>query len=63
MEEIVKRNITRMFEDILDYVQVVCPPDNWKVMRSKILRVGNNCIRKTIEDLSNGGSDGEETLL
>lgn len=38
--------ITKMFESILDYVQVACPtPDTYKVLRSKILRVGNNCIR------------------
>ena len=38
--------VTRMFEAILDYAQVACPtPDTYKVLRSKILRVGNNCIR------------------
>lgn len=46
--------ITKMFESILDYVQVACPtPDTYKVLRSKILRVGNNCIRalqKRIDD-------------
>ncbi len=38
--------ITKMFESILDYAQVACPtPDTYKVLRSKVLRVGNNCIR------------------
>jgi len=38
--------ITKMFEAILDYAQVACPtPDTYRVLRSKILRVGNNCIR------------------
>ena len=38
--------ITNMFEAILDYAQVACAnPDTYKVLRSKILRVGNNCIR------------------
>jgi len=38
--------VTKLFESVLDYVQVACPtPDTYKVLRSKILRVGNNCIR------------------
>ena len=38
--------VTQMFEQILDYAQVACAtPDTFKVLRSKILRVGNNCIR------------------
>lgn len=37
--------ITSLFESALDYAQVACPPDNYKALRSKILRVGNNCIR------------------
>lgn len=38
--------VTKLFEAVLDYVQVACPsPDTYKVLRSKILRVGNNCIR------------------
>jgi len=47
-------DVTTMFESILDYVQVACPtPDTYKVLRSKILRVGNNCIRslkKSLDD-------------
>jgi hypothetical protein len=38
--------ITRLFEQALDYAQVACPTkDTYQVLRSKILRVGNNCIR------------------
>ncbi|RLI64842.1 MAG: hypothetical protein DRO67_03545 [Candidatus Asgardarchaeum californiense] len=38
--------ITKLFEQALDYAQVACPTqDTYKVLRSKILRVGNNCIR------------------
>lgn len=38
--------VTSMFEQILDYSQVACATtDTFKVLRSKILRVGNNCIR------------------
>jgi len=38
--------ITKLFERALDYSQVACSTqDTYKVLRSKILRVGNNCIR------------------
>jgi len=41
----IKNEITQMFESALDYAQVAVPPQNWNQLRSKILRVGNNCIR------------------
>jgi len=38
--------VTKMFENILDYAQVACAqPETYKALRSKILRAGNNCIR------------------
>lgn len=41
-----EREITQLFEKSLDYAQVACPtPDIYKALRSKILRVGNNCLR------------------
>ena len=41
-----EEEVTRMFENILDYAQVACAkPDTYKALRSKILRAGNNCIR------------------
>ena len=41
-----EEEVTQMFEQILDYSQVACATtDTFKVLRSKILRVGNNCIR------------------
>jgi hypothetical protein len=46
LDKLVEIEITNMFEQILDYAQVACPTnDTYKVLRSKILRVGNNCIR------------------
>jgi hypothetical protein len=43
---VVEEEVTKMFESVLDYAQVACPtPETYKVLRSKILRVGNNCIR------------------
>lgn len=41
-----EEEITILFEQTLDYAQVACStPDTYKVLRSKILRIGNNCIR------------------
>jgi hypothetical protein len=38
--------VTKLFERCLDYSQVACPTsDTYKVLRSKILRIGNDCIR------------------
>jgi len=46
LNKLVEEEITNLFEAVLDYAQVACPtPDTYKVLRSKILRVGNNCIR------------------
>jgi len=40
-----EREITNLFESVLDYAQVACDPKTYPALRSKILRVGNNCIR------------------
>ena len=38
--------ITGLFEQALDFAEVACATkDTYKVLRSKILRVGNNTIR------------------
>jgi hypothetical protein len=53
LKESIKEEVTHMFEQALDFCQVACPEPNFKQLRSKILRVGNNCIRnlhKKIED-------------
>lgn len=42
-----------MFEAILDYTQIACSdPMTFKALRSKILRVGNDCIRTINNNLS-----------
>lgn len=41
-------NSERQMERTLDYVQVAVPDeDTWRVLRSKLLRVGNDAIRRT----------------
>jgi len=46
--------ITDLFEKILDYAEVAVPNgDQYKKLRSKILRIGNNCIRNISKDVIN----------
>ena len=46
LNRMVEEEVTKLFESVLDYAQVACPTsETYKVLRSKILRVGNNCIR------------------
>lgn len=44
--------ITVLFEKVLDYAEVAVPNnDQYKKLRSKILRVGNNCIRNVKKEI------------
>lgn len=44
--------ITTLFEKALDYAEVAVPNnDQYKKLRSKILRVGNNCIRNVRKEI------------
>ena len=52
LEDLVHKEVTKQFESILDYTQVACNPDIFKALRSKILRVGNGCIRSINSKLS-----------
>ena len=46
LKGVIRDEVTRLFESVLDYAQVACPTrETYKVLRGKILRVGNNCIR------------------
>ena len=40
-----RKEVTFMMEQALDYAHVACPPEHYKQLRSKILRAGNNCMR------------------
>ena len=52
LEAAIRKEVTLMFESILDYTQVACPnPQVFSALRGKILRAGNNCIRKLSADL------------
>lgn len=53
LQEYVEKQITAMFESILDYTEVAVPEEpRYKVVRSKILRVSNDTIRGIKSELS-----------
>jgi hypothetical protein len=42
----VRERINTFMEQVLDYTEVaISDPHGYKVIRAKILRVGNNCMR------------------
>jgi hypothetical protein len=44
--------VTNLFEKVLDYAEVAVPnSDQYRKLRSKILRVGNNCIRRIDKEI------------
>ena len=49
-----KKEITYMMTEVLDYVQVAVDDKRFKPLRSKILRIGNNAIRKFEKEKYNG---------
>jgi len=52
LKEMVKVEVTKMFEVILSYTQIACTSTvTFKLLRSKILRYGNDCIRNIHEYL------------
>lgn len=48
----VKEQVTDMFEKILDYSEIVVyNQEQYKKLRSKILRCGNDCVRKISKEV------------
>jgi len=46
LKQFVRKEVTELFQQVLNYTQVACAdPATFRVLRSKILRVGNDCIR------------------
>ena len=53
LRDVVRREVTNMFQQILDYTSVAVSDQNiYKALRGRILRVGNDCIRNIISDLA-----------
>ena len=53
LENVIRKEVTKLFESNLDYTQIACHPDTYKPLRSKILRTGNDCIRSINAQLLN----------
>jgi hypothetical protein len=48
----ISEEVTSLFEKVLDYAEVAVPnSDQYRKLRSKILRVGNNCIRRIDKEI------------
>jgi hypothetical protein len=63
LNRLIEEEITKLFESVLDYAQVACPtPDTYKVLRGKILRVGNNCIRTVKKKLEHYNVEYKATM-
>jgi len=45
VNDLITDEVTKLFTIILDYVQISVPPAQYPVLRAKILRAGNDCIR------------------
>ncbi len=54
LENVMRKEVTKLFESVLDYTSIaVSEKDRFSVLRGKILRVGNDCIRKISSELTN----------
>jgi hypothetical protein len=54
LEDIMRKEVTKLFESVLDYTSIaVSEKDRFSVLRGKILRVGNDCIRTITSELVN----------
>jgi len=47
-----RREITKMMEKSLDFAHVACHKENFQQLRSKVLRVGNDCMRNLEKEFS-----------
>jgi len=54
LKDDIRKEVTHLFEKTLDYAQVACPnKETFRALRSRILRMGNDCIRKLHTRLDN----------
>jgi hypothetical protein len=57
LKDMIEKEITQCFQDMLDFAQVACDEAHYKALRSKILRVGNNAIRNIKQWIDNNMED------
>ena len=54
LENLVRKEVTKLFESVLDYTSIAVTEHNtFKILRGRILRIGNDCIRNIISELNN----------
>lgn len=54
LENLVSKEVTHLFQTVLDYASLaVSDEKTFKILRGKILGVGNDCIRKISSGLVN----------
>lgn len=52
LEDLVRKEVTKLFEAVLDYTSIAVSDTNtFKILRGRILRIGNDCIRTIISEL------------
>ena len=52
MKALIKQEVTYLFEKVLDFAEVaVADKNQYKALRARILRLGNNCIRELLKAL------------
>ena len=52
LESLVKKEVTKLFESVLDYTSIAVPDTNtFKILRGRNLRIGNDCIRNIVSEL------------
>lgn len=52
LETLVKKEVTKLFESVLDYTSIAVSDTNtFKILRGRILRIGNDCIRNIVSEL------------
>ena len=52
LDALVKKEVTKLFESVLDYTSIAVSDTNtFKILRGRILRIGNDCIRTIISEL------------
>lgn len=54
LEAVIRKEVTKLFESVLDYTSIAVPEkERFSMLRGKILRVGNDCIRTITSELAN----------
>ena len=63
LKKVISEEVTNLFERVLDYCEVAVSDNNqYRKLRAKILRIGNNCIRKLDKYVERDGKQIETEI-